>query len=241
MKEVRFFYVPDAENKIELPDDEAMHALRVLRLKRGDEMFIMDGMGNYFRAEVDLAATRRCTYNILEKLPQQRQWRGNTQIVVSPTKTLDRIEWMVEKSTEIGIDDFAFVTCKNSERRLLKTVRLEKIITAAIKQSHKPWRPRIHDMDSLKNFLNKPLEGRKYIAHCYDEIPRTYLVDELNDSDPNEPTTILIGPEGDFTIEEVKAAMNAGFKSVHLGSSRLRTETAGVVATMMMHLNQEIR
>lgn len=241
MKEMRFFYVPDAENKVELPDDEARHALRVLRLKGGDEMFLMDGQGNYYRAEVDLAATRRCTYKIKEKLPQQRQWKGRAQIVVSPTKMLDRIEWMVEKSTEIGIDDFAFVACRNSERRLLKTVRLDKIVTSAIKQSRKPWRPVLHEMDSLKNFLAQPLEGRKYIAHCNEEIPRAYLMDELRDSDPDQPTTVLIGPEGDFTVEEVQAAMAAGYRSVHLGSSRLRTETAGVVATMMMHLNQEIR
>lgn len=241
MKEMRFFYVPDTENRTELPDDEAMHALRVLRLKRGDEMFLMDGIGNYYRAEVDLAATRRCTYNILEKMPQQRQWRGNIHLVVSPTKTLDRIEWMIEKSTEIGIDDFSFVACKNSERRLLKSVRLDKIITAAMKQSHKAWRPCLHDMDSFKNFIATPLEGRKYIAHCYEEIPRTYLVDELNNSDSNQPTTVLIGPEGDFTIDEVKTAIDAGWTPVHLGSSRLRTETAGVVATMMMHLNAEIR
>lgn len=241
MKEMRFFYVPDAENNNELPTDEAMHALRVLRLRGGDEMFLMDGVGNYYRAEVDLAATRRCTYKILEKLPQERQWRGTINLVVAPTKTLDRIEWMVEKSTEIGIDNFTFVACKNSERRLLKSIRLEKIVNAAIKQSRKAWRPQIHDMLSLKDFLATPIEGRKFIAHCYDEIPRTYLVDELNESDSNQPTTVLIGPEGDFTIDEVKAAMAAGFIPVHLGKSRLRTETAGLVAMMMMHLNAEIK
>jgi len=241
MKEVRFFYVPDAENRNELPDDEAMHALRVLRLRGGDEMFLMDGVGNYYRAEVDLAATRRCTYKILEKMPQERQWRGNIHLVVSPTKTLDRIEWMVEKSTEVGVDEFSFVACKNSERRLLKSTRLDKIITAAVKQSHKAWRPQIHEMDSLKHFLAKPIEGRKFIAHCYNEIPRTFLMDELNNSDSSLPTTVLIGPEGDFTIDEVRAAMDAGFVSIDLGSSRLRTETAGMVAATMMHLNAEVR
>lgn len=241
MKEMRFFYVPDAANVQELPNDEAMHALRVLRLKGGDEMFLMDGVGNYYRAEVDIAATRRCIYKILEKMPQQREWKGSINLVVAPTKTLDRIEWMVEKSTEIGIDNFTFVACKNSERRLLKSVRLEKIVNAAIKQSHKAWRPQIHEMVSLKEFLSKPIEGRKFIAHCYDEIPRTYLVDELNASEPDQPTTVLIGPEGDFTIDEVKAAMAVGFKPVHLGRSRLRTETAGIVATMMMHLNAEVK
>ena len=133
MKESRYFYVPDAANQTELPPDEAMHALRVLRLKGGDEMFLMDGTGCYYRAQVTIAATHHCYYEILETLPQQPQWQGRIHLAIAPTKMLERIEWMLEKATEVGIDEVSFVNCKFSERRILKTVRLEKIAVSAMK------------------------------------------------------------------------------------------------------------
>ena len=179
MKEQRFFYVPDAQQQTELPPDEAMHAMRVLRLKGGDEMFLMDGKGNYYRAEVTIAATRHCYYQITECLPQEPQWKGHLHLAIAPTKTMDRIEWMTEKATEIGIDEISYINCQFSERRLLKTTRLEKIAISAIKQSHKAWKPVLHDMEPLKKFLEQPRNGNKYIAHCYEEIPRTYLFEEL--------------------------------------------------------------
>ena len=137
MKETRYFYVPDAANQKELPSDEAMHALRVLRLKSGDEMFLMDGVGNYYRAEVTIAATHHCYYEIKECLPQEPQWKGHIHLAIAPTKMMDRMEWLVEKATEIGIDEFSFLNCQFSERRLLKTARLDKIVVSAVKQSHK--------------------------------------------------------------------------------------------------------
>lgn len=240
MKEIRYFYAPQALQTEELPEDEAMHALRVLRLKGGDEMILMDGCGNYYRAEVTIAATRKCLYKVLETLPQNPQWRGHFNLTIAPTKTMDRMEWMLEKITEIGFNNLRFVNCKNSERRVLKKVRLEKIAVAAMKQSHKAWKPMIHDMIPLKTYLGAEVSGHKYIAHCYDEIPRTYLFDELRKvSDSDEDITVLVGPEGDFTPEEVKMAMDAGFVSVHLGKSRLRTETAGLSSVMMMHLSKD--
>ena len=236
MKESRYFYVPDAAQQTELPSEEAMHALRVLRLKSGDEMFLMDGEGNYYRAQVTIAATHRCFYEIMEKLPQERQWQGRVQLAIAPTKMMDRIEWMVEKATEIGVDEVSFLNCQFSERRLVKTTRLEKIAVSAMKQSHKAFKPEINEMVAFKSFINAPREGRRYIAHCYEEVPRSYLFEELKKDGGTEDATVMIGPEGDFSIEEVKMAVEAGWQSVHLGESRLRTETAGLSAIMMMQL-----
>lgn len=238
MKESRYFYVPDAAQQTELPSEEAMHALRVLRLKSGDEMFLMDGEGNYYRAQVTIAATHRCFYEIMEKLPQERQWQGRVQLAIAPTKMMDRIEWMVEKATEIGVDEVSFLNCQFSERRLVKTTRLEKIAVSAMKQSHKAFKPEINEMVAFKSFINAPREGRRYIAHCYEEVPRSYLFEELQKTDGQEDATVMIGPEGDFSIEEVKMAVDAGWISVHLGESRLRTETAGLSAIMMMQLSK---
>ena len=239
MKEARYFYVPDAANQTELPVDEAMHALRVLRLKGGDEMFLMDGVGNYYRAQVTIAATHHCYYEILEQMPQEPQWKGRVQLGIAPTKMLDRVEWMLEKATEIGVDEVSFLNCEFSERKLIKTTRLEKIVVSAMKQSHKAWKPVLNEIVSFKSFINQPHEGRKYIAHCYEEVPRTYLFDELRKPSDSEDAIVLIGPEGDFSIDEVKMAIEAGWQSVHLGKSRLRTETAGLSAVMMMQLAKD--
>ena len=242
MKEVRYFFVPDAAHQNELPADEAMHALRVLRLKSGDELFLMDGTGSFYRAQVTIAATHHCYYEILEHLPQPRQWQGHVHLAAAPTKMLERIEWMLEKATEIGVDEVSFVNTKFSERRVLKMVRLEKIVISAVKQSRKAWKPVINEMVTFRNFMETPLAGHKFIAHCYDEIPRTYLFDELKavyQADPEASVTVFVGPEGDFSIDEVQQAMQAGYRSVHLGKSRLRTETAGLSAVMMMQLSKQ--
>lgn len=239
MKETRYFYVPGAAEQTELPPDEAMHAMRVLRLKGGDELFLMDGEGTYYRAEVTIAATHHCYYEIKETLPQEPQWKGHLHLGIAPTKMLDRIEWMTEKATEIGIDEISFFTCQYSERRLMKTTRLEKIAISAVKQSRKAWKPVLNEPITFKKFLETPIEGRKYIAHCYDQIPRTNLFDELRKTGDSDDVTVLIGPEGDFSIDEIEAAMQAGYQSVDLGKSRLRTETAGLTAVMMMQLAQQ--
>lgn len=238
MKEARYFFVPDAAHQTELPAEEAMHAMRVLRLKAGDEIFLMDGVGNYYRAQVTIAATHHCYYEILEHLPQEPEWKGHLHLAIAPTKMMDRMEWFVEKATEIGVDEISFLNCKFSERKLLKLPRLEKIVISAVKQSHKAWNPVLHEMVSFKDFIRQPREGRKFIAHCYDQIPRTYLFDELRKSSAPEELTVMIGPEGDFSIDEVKDAVEAGYQSVHLGTSRLRTETAGLSAVMMMRISK---
>ena len=239
MKEVRFFYVPDAVNCTELPEEEATHALRVLRLKAGDEMMLMDGKGNYYRAEVTLAHTHHCCYAIKEVLPQERQWKGSVHLAIAPTKMMDRIEWMVEKAVEIGVDELSFLDCQFSERRVVKLPRIEKIVISAVKQSRKAWMTQVNEIKSFDDFINTISTEHKYIAHCYDEIPRTYLFDELRLSSDTRDAVVMIGPEGDFSIDEVRRAMDKGFKSVHLGTSRLRTETAGLSAVMMMQLANE--
>lgn len=236
MKESRYFFVPDAATATELPLEEAMHALRVLRLKSGDEMFLMDGQGTFYRAEVTIAATKRCLYEIRETLPQEKSWHGRIHLVIAPTKMMDRIEWMTEKSTEIGFDELSFLYCAFSERHNIRTVRLDKIVVAAVKQSRKPWKPQLNSLQSFKEFIKTPREGQKYIAHCYDEVPREDLFQLLQQAPVDDDVTILVGPEGDFSIDEVRMAQQYGYQSVSLGNSRLRTETAGLMAVTMAQL-----
>ena len=135
MKEARYFFVPNAAGENELPEEEALHALRVLRMKSGDEMYLMDGEGTFYRAVVSLASAKRCLYEITETMPQKPVWRGRVHVAVAPTKMMERMEWFVEKATEIGIDEFSFLDCRFSERRMLRESRLEKIVVSAVKQS----------------------------------------------------------------------------------------------------------
>jgi len=238
MKETRYFFVPNAQNIHELPDDEAVHAVRVLRLTAGDEMMLMDGEGSFYKAKVTLATQKRCLYDIVETLPQERQWQGHVHLAIAPTKLMERIEWMTEKAVEVGVDELSFLDCQFSERRSLKLPRIEKIAVSAVKQSRKAYMPRLNDLTSFKTFINEHSEGRRYIAHCYNEVPRVNLFDELRKGGASEDALVLIGPEGDFSIDEVKMAVDAGFISVDLGKSRLRTETAGLSAVMMMQLSK---
>jgi 16S rRNA (uracil1498-N3)-methyltransferase len=240
MKETRFFYVPDAENATELPAEEASHAVKVLRLKGGDELMLMDGVGNFYRAEVTLAAPHHCLYRILEKMPQPRQWQGSVHLAIAPTKMNDRIEWLAEKATEVGLDELSFLNCQFSERRNLKTERISKIVVSAVKQSHKAFMPVVNELTPFKQFVAAHHEGHRYIAHCYQEVDRVNLFDELCRLNASEDALVMIGPEGDFSIDEVRLAVDAGFVSVDLGKSRLRTETAGLSAVMMMQLAKQI-
>ncbi len=241
MKETRFFYVPDAATATEMPMDEALHALRVLRIKSGDEVYLMDGRGNFYRAEVTLATTKRCLYEVKEVMPQQPAWRGHVHLAIAPTKMMDRIEWMAEKATEVGFDELSFLSSQFSERKVMRTVRLDKIIVSAVKQSHKAWKPVVNQMVSFCDFINTPRKGRKFICHCYEEIAKKDLFAELMKASPNvADVTVLIGPEGDFSIDEVRMAVEAGYESVTLGTSRLRTETAGLVAVTMVNLARRL-
>ena len=236
MKETRYFYVPNAESSNELPAEEAAHASRVLRLESGDEVFLIDGAGCFFKAQLSLVTKSRCLYDIVERLPQKKTWHGRIAIAMAPTKVIDRVEWTLEKATEIGVDEFSLLNCAFSERRNVKLERLDKIVVAAVKQSRKAWKPLLNDLQSFEHFVKQPRKGVKYIAHCYAEIDKKDLYNELTQLNCDEEVTILIGPEGDFSIEEVRLAMSQGYVSVSLGQSRLRTETAAMAATMIAQL-----
>ncbi len=240
MKEARYFYVPDAANQTELPQDEAVHALRVLRLKEGDEIFLMDGEGAFFRAVVAMTNSKHCFYKILETQPQEKTWRGRIHLAIAPTKNIDRIEWLAEKATEVGFDEISFLDCQFSERRQLREDRIEKIIVAAMKQSRKAWLTKVNALVPFRKFIEMPRSGRCFIAHCYEEIERSDLFQLLSDScratDSADEITVLVGPEGDFSMDEVRMTLENGYESVSLGASRLRTETAGLVAVMMANL-----
>ena len=236
MKETRYFYVPDAASTNELPAEEAAHASRVLRLESGDEVFLIDGAGCFFKAQLTLVTKGRCLYDIVERLPQEKTWNGRIAVAMAPTKVIDRVEWTLEKATEIGIDEFSLLNCAFSERRNVKLERLDKIVVAAVKQSRKAWKPLLNDLQPFENFVKQPRKGAKYIAHCYAEIDKKDLYGELLQLNGDEEVTILIGPEGDFSIDEVRLAMNKGYVPVSLGQSRLRTETAALAATMIAQL-----
>ena len=242
MKEVRYFYVPDAAVHNELPAEEANHAVRVLRMQVGDEMMLMDGKGNFHKAVVTMAASHHCMYNIVDTLPQVPTWKGRLHLAIAPTKLMERMEWLVEKATEVGFDELSLLDCQFSERRVVKLPRVEKIVVSAVKQSRKAWMPVLNEMQSFSSFVASHQTGRRYIAHCYDEVERINLFDELRRSfseHADEEVIVMVGPEGDFSIDEVRMAVKAGFVSVDLGKSRLRTETAGLSAVMMMQLSQQ--
>lgn len=241
MKEVRYFYVPNAANEHELPEEEAQHAVRVLRMQMGDEMMLMDGEGTFYRAEVAEATKKRCLYNIKEVLPQPRQWKGHLHLAMAPTKNMDRTEWTCEKATEIGFDELTFLRCKFSERTVIKNKRIDKILISATKQSRKAWKPILNEMTDFKKFVDGTMNDvrcakNKFICHCYDEpdLGEKKLLKECLAA--GEDALVMVGPEGDFSIDEVKYAEANGFQSVSLGESRLRTETAGLVAVHLMNL-----
>jgi len=238
MKETHFFFVPDAQTVAELPEEEAQHAVRVLRLKEGDEMMLMDGQGTYYQALVTMATNKRCCYQIASVQPQKRAWNGHVHLAIAPTKMIDRMEWMSEKATEVGFDELTFLNCRFSERRMVKLPRIEKIVVSALKQSRKAYMPKLNEMTDFRRFVETHTEGRRYIAHCYDEVKRISLFDELRRPAESDDALVMVGPEGDFSIDEVRMAVEHGFVSVDLGKSRLRTETAGLAAVMMMQLSK---
>ena len=232
---MHLFYTPDIATTHELPQEEAAHALRVLRLSIGAELDITDGKGNLYRAVISSIAGKHCYVEAKEVVPMPKGWNGDIHIAVAPTKNMDRIEWLAEKATEIGLDAITFVNCRFSERKVIKTDRVERIVVSAMKQSLKYSKPVVGDMIDFKKFISQERPGEKYIAHCYDDDKT--LLKEVHQ--PGCDATVLIGPEGDFSPEEVKMAMEAGYKPVSLGNSRLRTETAALAACHILMLKNE--
>ena len=243
MKETRFFYAPEAPFTDRLPFAEAIHAMRVLRLKKGDQIILTNGKGSLFEALISDMGRDWCSFSITKQILQPTtKWNGNLTIAVAPTKTMERMEWMAEKATEIGVDNISLLLCDRSERKSAKTERLEKIVESAIKQSQKAWKPNINPMEPFGQFVGRERQGKKYIAHCISQLARQDLIDHLssNPISPDEKATILVGPEGDFSPEEVGLAIKAGYIPVSLGNERLRTETACLVALMAFHFSQTL-
>lgn len=248
MKELHLFYAPELPIDTRLPDDEAAHALRVLRMKEGDPLVATDGRGAFYHCTIASTAARRCTLNIEQVTHDERGWQGHICIGVAPTKNMDRMEWLAEKATEIGFDRLTLLDCRFSERRVVKTERLERIVVAATKQSHKAWKPCIDDMTSFDAFIAQPFQGQKFIAHCYDMPDLSADAPAATCTTPHLATLVcptgdalvLIGPEGDFSTDEVRAAIAAGFVPISLGRSRLRTETAALAAVHIINLAKSI-
>ena len=230
------FYVPDIAKTWELSEEEAAHALRVLRLTVGHELEITDGKGNLYKTAIASIAGKHCYVEPCKPLEMPKSWNGNVHIAIAPTKNMDRIEWFAEKATEVGLDAVTFLNCRFSERKVIKPERVERIVVSAMKQSLKYRKPVVGEMIDFKKFIAQEHPGAKFIAHCYDS-ERVLFKDVLV---AGEDATVLIGPEGDFSPEEVQLAVKAGYRPVSLGSSRLRTETAALVACHTFILKNEI-
>ena len=206
---------------------ESNHIVKVLRKKEYDTVFITNGKGLLFKAEIISANNKKCLVNIIAVEEITKPWEYYLHIAIAPTKLNDRFEWFLEKATEIGIDEITPIICEHSERKVLKNERMEKIIFSASKQSLKYHFPKLNEPVSFSEFINGTFEGQLFIAHC-EETDKKLLKTEIQ---PHQKVTVLIGPEGDFSIKEIQQSLNKKFIPVSLGNSRLRTETAGIVAT----------
>ncbi len=219
------FYVPNLASGNVLPEEESQHAVKVLRLQIGDEIVVVDGAGGYYKAQITNPHPKHCDFEIIETQTGFGKRDYKLHIAIAPTKNIERIEWFIEKATEIGIDEITPIISRFSERKNVKEERLEKIIISASKQSVKAYFPKLNPLCMFDELMKKHHASQKFIAHCYEE-DKKLLQNEMKKS---SDILILIGPEGDFSKEEVQKAISLGFVPVSLGNSRLRTETAGVV------------
>lgn len=222
---MHFFHV-SAPYDLLLPEEESLHATKVLRLQAGDEITLLDGKGGLYRAEITLPHAKRCGYNIITEQQSGTGRHYQLHVAIAPTKNMERLEWFVEKAVEIGVDEITPIVCRYSERKQVKPERLEKILLSACKQSVQVVFPLLHSQTSFEEFIKSAKAECKAIAHCYPEAKEDFR----NLSATSGNILILIGPEGDFSPDEVKLAKEHGFKAVSLGDSRLRTETAGIMA-----------
>ena len=223
---MKLFYAPDILRNQVLPEEESGHAVRVLRLQSGDNIEVVDGAGGFYKAVIANPHSKRCSFEITEKTEEFGKRDFKLHIAIAPTKNIERYEWFIEKAVEIGIDEITPLLCRFSERKIIKPERLEKIIISAAKQSLKAYFPRLNPMVSFDEFIKSQHAAQKFIAHCYEEDKKLLQNIYLKSSD----VIILIGPEGDFSPEELQKALKHDYQPVSLGSSRLRTETAGVAA-----------
>lgn len=205
---------------------ESRHIVRVLRKKEESILHITNGKGFLFDAKIIIASDKKCIAQIINIQEKPKPWNYYLHLAIAPTKNNDRFEWFLEKATEIGIDEITPIFCSNSERRNVKLERFEKIIQSAMKQSLKFTLPKLNSPIKFNDFINQSFDGKVCIAHC-EEQEKNFLKDVIN---PSEKTTILIGPEGDFSSQEIMKALEKKITPISLGESRLRTETAALVA-----------
>jgi len=226
---MQLFYNPEinsSSQEFTFDKTESRHIVRVLRKKDGDTILITNGLGTLFTSKIIIANDKRCLVKITNIEVKTKPWNYYLHIVIAPTKLNDRFEWFLEKATEIGIDEITPIICDHSERKVLKLDRMEKIVHSAAKQSLKFHFPKLNQAIPFNDFINADLSGDLYIAHC-EETDKKSLKSQLK---PSSYITILIGPEGDFSTKEIQQSLEHKFIPVSLGESRLRTETAGVVA-----------
>lgn len=225
---MQLFYTPDITDSpiYYLSEEESKHCIRVLRLELGDHVQLIDGRGGLYEAEIIDAHPKKVALKLLSRQTEYAKRNHYLHIAVAPTKNIERLEWFLEKATEIGIDEISLINCQRSERKEAKAERLNKIITAAMKQSLKAYHPVLNDITPFQKLISQPFDGQKYIAHCE---PGEKL--ELSKAiKSNGRYLILIGPEGDFAPKEIEDALQNGFEPITLGNSRLRTETAALEA-----------
>jgi len=228
---MQLFFTNNTENEFTLSSEESKHICKVLRKKDGDTLNFTDGKGNLLIAKIMTADSRKTRVSIVEKQQKEKQHNYYLHIAIAPTKNMDRFEWFLEKACEIGIDEITPIICSRSERKVLKTERCNRILLSAMKQSLKFHLPKMNEAISLKDFVKQDFEGNKYIAHCGDSLRQG-----LREKKKEERTLILIGPEGDFSPTEIEVALQNQYKAVSLGKTRLRTETAGLVAVHTVNI-----
>lgn len=225
---MQLFYNPSVNETLAsfvFDKEESKHIIKVLRKKEGDILFVTNGLGYLFLTEITIASDTKCTVKI-NSFEKQQASGFHLHLAVAPTKMNDRYEWFLEKATEIGIQEITPIICEHSERKIIKTDRFQKILESAMKQSLHYYLPKLNEPITFKDFVKKKPNGQKFIAHC-EETDKKSLKNELKS---NEDVTILIGPEGDFSVKEIQLALEHNYIPVSLGNTRLRTETAAVVA-----------
>jgi len=230
---MQLFYCPEVfEGSSCLSKEESKHCVKILRKQEGDTIHLIDGLGTFYKVKITLASPKQVLFKI-EKTWKEELRPYSLHIAIAPTKNNDRFEWFLEKATEIGIDEITPIICDHSERKVIKNERMEKIILAASKQSLKAKLPLLNPAISFKEFLSKQHLSDCFIAHCEGQ-DKTSLQSVVSKN-----TLILVGPEGDFSSNEIERALSKGIKAVNLGKSRLRTETAGIVACHTIALHYE--
>lgn len=215
-----------------LDEEESGHCVRVLRYTRGDEILLTNGQGMTYTAVITNPHPKHCEFEVRTAEKQSKHHSNYIHIAIAPTKNVERIEWFVEKCTEIGVDEITPLLCRFSERKQLRIDRLQKIILSAAKQSLTPYLPKLNEMTDCTEFIRRTEEETRFIAHCYKEDKR----DLRNEIKPGKSVVVMIGPEGDFSEQEIAEALQHNFVPVSLGDSRLRTETAGIVACHICNL-----